>query len=74
MLTYLQKLEKCLKSINAHVARGNTPAGMRSMNLIDRYDGLRLKGMDDELVLSEWHSYCKDHGFATSHRATDLFA
>lgn len=74
MLTYRQKLEKCLKSTMAHVARGNTPAGQRSMTLIDRYEHLRSQVVDDEELLAEWRAYCKHHGFATSHRATDLFA
>ena len=74
MTPYRQKLEKCLKSTMAHAARGNTPAGQRSMNLIDRYEDLRIQAFDDEELLTQWRMYCKDHEFATSHVATDLFA
>ncbi|WP_216361008.1 hypothetical protein [Comamonas thiooxydans] len=73
-MTYRQKLEKCLKSITAHAARGNTPAGLRSMILIDRYDDLRMQTFDNEPVLTEWRLYCKAHGFATSHQGIDHFA
>jgi hypothetical protein len=72
--TFRQKLEKCRKSLEAHVARGGTPKALRGMHLIDRYNGLRNQRSDDESVFAEWAVYCKDHGFSHRHDAGDFFA
>lgn len=63
-----------MESLKAHAARGNRAAGLRSMNLIVRYDELRSQTIDDEKLLTEWRAYCKHHGFATTHHAIDFFA
>lgn len=73
MQTFRQKLEKCRRSLEAHVARGYTPAAYRSMLLIDRYQGLRLQIVDNEANFDEWVAYCKEHGLDFRHKAGDFF-
>jgi hypothetical protein len=74
MQTLRQKLEKCRKTLEAHVSRGATPAAQRSMDLIDRYNGLRNQKMDSQASFDEWVLYCQANGFDYRHDAGDFFA
>ena len=74
MLTFRQKLEKCRKSLMAHVDRSNTPKGRRSVELIDHYQGLRSQIVGDDTTSKEWAAYCQGHGFDFRHDAGDFFA
>jgi hypothetical protein len=74
MQRFRKKLEKCRKSLQAHVSRGSTPASLRSMMLIDRYQGLRSEIIGNESALNEWAAYCRDHGMDFRHTAGDFFS
>jgi len=66
----IAKLDKTAKSLRSHVNRGNTPAGMRSMELIDRYGDLRNKA----LATGVWAKHCESHSYDFNHDAYDFFA
>lgn len=68
--TVVQKLEKCYKSIQAHISRGGTARSIRGENLAIRYDALR----DDAIAQDAWADYCRAHELEFGHTAFDCFA
>jgi hypothetical protein len=70
MKTTLEKLEKARNSLSNFVYRGGTCRAYASYGLIDRYDDLRAKAINENV----WSNYCEKTGFAIDHTATDFFA
>ncbi len=71
------KLKKTAASLSAHVARGNTTNGQRSLDLIDRYEELRdlcngMRGTVEKMKV--WDDHCAAHGFDSRHTGYDFFA
>ncbi len=70
-MTLAQKLEKCARSIKAHVERGGGLNCNRGFELVDRYNALRAELRESDW--KEWVRYCADNDHHYSHDGYDLF-
>jgi len=66
------KLIKTDNSIRAHVRRGNTINGQRSIELLDRYQEIREVLRDKHF--KAWKDFCDKNHADYSHDGYDLFA
>jgi hypothetical protein len=74
MQTVVEKLNKTLNSINAHMARGGKHSSQRGMELIDRYNDLKAEAVSvGGYSNPEWKAYCAKIKCDLSHDAYDFY-
>lgn len=64
------KLEKTMKSIDSHVARGGQIHHARALELVDRYNDLKDKAKETDA----WEKHCSKHDLDTSHKGHDFYS
>ena len=70
MTNLTAKLDRTATSLTNHVARGNTLNGMRSQQLVDRFEELKAAAIEAGI----WTDWTVSKGYAESVNAYDFFA
>lgn len=68
----LAVLTKTERSLQNHIRRGNQPGGMRSMELIDRFEAARQEIQERDYNL--WKQWCDERNCDYGASAYDYFA